>query len=110
MDDQHVSGAEASATPDFGRIVLDEALTIADVGRWHARLLAAAQPGSTLVIDASALDQVDGAGLQLLAATVLDAGRRGYDVSLQASSPALREAAARLGLSSLLRLNGDAAD
>jgi anti-anti-sigma regulatory factor len=91
-------------------IVLDDALTIADVGRWHASLLAAAQPGVTLVIDASRVEQVDGAGVQLLAAAFRDGARRGYDVLLQDPSPALRDAASRLGLSSHLRLDGDAGD
>ncbi len=91
-----------------GPIALEDALTIADAGHWHARLLAAAGPGADLVIDASRLEHVDGAGAQLLAAAFRDGDRRGYRVVLQDPSPALREAAARLGLSSLLRLDADA--
>lgn len=91
-----------------GPVVLEDALTIADVGHWHARLLAAVRPGTCLVIDASRLEHVDGAGAQLLAAAFRDGERRGYRVVLQDPSPALREAAARLGLSSLLGLDSDA--
>lgn len=108
--EQPALGAGSLAGSGAALIVLEEALTIADVGHWHARLLAEARPGTSLVIDAIGLEQVDGAGAQLLAAVCLDGQRRGYDVLLRGCSPALREAAARLGLSTLLRLDGDAAE
>jgi anti-anti-sigma regulatory factor len=103
-------GADGCGDGDAAQLALDDALTIAEVSCWHARLLAVARPGSRLAIDAARLEHVDGAGLQLLAATFLDAQRRGYDVSLQACPPALRKAAAQLGLSLLLRLDDHGAD
>lgn len=110
MIERAARGEEGLADGAGAPVVLEDALTIADVGHWHARLLAVARPGTSLVIDASGLEQVDGAGAQLLVALFLDGERRGYDVLLRGCSPALREAAARLGLSTLLRLDGDAAE
>lgn len=90
------------ATP--GPIVtLDETLTIEQVGALHAELgrqLGCAQ----VVLDAGALQRIDAAGLQLLAAFVRTAAGRGAQIEWRSPTAALRDAARRTGLAPALRL------
>ncbi len=87
-------------------IDLGEVLTIREVTEVHERLMQAmiGHGSSDYVISAAALQQVDGAGLQLLAAFVREAARRGNGLCWADTSEALTTAAAGMGLSNALRL------
>lgn len=81
--------------------------THADVG--HAAVLreaalAALDAADALRIDASRLDRVDTAGLQLLVAIVREADRRGLHVTWVAPPAQLVEAADALGLATPLQV------
>jgi len=86
-------------------INLGGSLVISEVEAWRTNLFTALQKGSDLVIDGGEIQQVDGAGMQLLAAFVLEAKRMHITFTWQGASPELCEASNQLGLTSLLQLN-----
>ncbi len=63
-----------------------------------ANLVAALEQGSKVRLDASAVQEVDTAALQLLCAFARTAMANGLNVEWQAPSPAFRDAAGRLGI------------
>jgi ABC-type transporter Mla MlaB component len=76
-------------------------LTIYTVGELHPQWLAwlNAHPGAgTAVVEAQAVEQVDGAGLQLLLALGRGLEERGRTMRLQAPSSVLQSGSAALGL------------
>ena len=78
--------------------------TVADVASLKsglAKLLDAAEP---ITLDISAIQRVDTAGLQIIAAFVRDRESQGRQVQWQGESPALTAAAQLLGLNALLKL------
>jgi anti-anti-sigma regulatory factor len=83
-------------------LVLPSSLLISDVGELYPDWLAHLQRGKPLVIDAGAVELVDGAGLQLLAALVKSAAEGRIGLSWREVSPALRTSIDQLGLASLL--------
>jgi len=92
-------------TKDAGNVIeLGSSLVISDVEAYHATLLAALQKGSDLVVDGGDIQQIDGAGLQLLAAFALEAKRMCIVFKWQAASPVLCEGSEQLGLSDALQL------
>lgn len=85
---------------------LPEELTIYTVGELHPRWRAwadesAAQP-DPVTVDGSAVDQIDGAGLQLLVSLCRTLTARHTGLQLANASTALREGCAALGLSAWL--------
>jgi ABC-type transporter Mla MlaB component len=98
---------EHSARSSEGPIDLGEALTIREVGAMQARLLQALidQSQADYQLSAADLQQIDGAGVQMLVAFVQEASRRGCGVSWQTQTEVLRQAAASMGLSHALRLS-----
>jgi ABC-type transporter Mla MlaB component len=93
--------------------VLPQELTIYTAGETRAQWLSwLSAPGDAANVDASAVEQVDGAGLQLLVSL-----RRSFDeqhrtLTLQQPSALLRDACKALGLEGLLAprdATGDAA-
>lgn len=87
-------------------IILGEALTIAHIRRMHEALgQALAQAvGGTLTLDGSQVEEVDTAGMQLLAVFVRTLKTRGLTLSWRNVPVTLRECARRLGLSEALHL------
>ena len=86
-------------------ISLGSTLGIREVGDLRARLLAAIDAGP-VVIDASAVEQADSAGLQLLVSLERSLAARGEGVVYSGGSPALYDAARLLGLHGACRLPG----
>lgn len=98
-------GARATAEAGEAEVDLGDALTIREVAEVHDRMLAAMGSGAEAFrLKAAALGQVDGAGLQMLAAFLREAGQRGQVVRWDEVPEALREGAARLGLTTVLGL------
>ncbi|MCK6426846.1 MAG: STAS domain-containing protein [Burkholderiaceae bacterium] len=88
---------------------LPEELTIYAVGdlasqcrAWLDQDDAAAAPPADLILQAGAVAQVDGAGVQLLIALSNSLAERGRRLDLQGPTPLLRQALARLGAQALL--------
>ncbi len=80
-------------------ISLGEALTIEHVGRLYEEMKGRIEgKDDEMRLDCSKLDQVDGAGVQLVAAFVLEAKNRGVAVRWTGDTVLLREGMALLGL------------
>ncbi len=100
-------------TPARSRASDDEALTlgalctVAEADSLKAELarrLAGAEP---VTVDVSALQRIDTAGLQLLAAFVRDRRTAGRAVQWRGRAPALEAVAGLLGLKDMLELAGE---
>lgn len=74
-------------------------LTVVEVSGLRERLLAALESGQALHIDASNVEVVDGAAVQLLLGFHHSAGKRGVSVEWGEASLALREAVGLFGAS-----------
>jgi anti-anti-sigma regulatory factor len=80
-------------------VSLGTSLTIRDVAELHGQLLAALDNGSgTLDLLAEELEQIDGAGLQLLVAVRQEARQRGTDLRWIGVTDVMRQAAAGMGM------------
>jgi len=89
-----------------GRMLrLDSCLTIAEVGPLAEQLAGVFDSGDSLVLDGSEIEQIDGAGVQLLAALMKEAAAQQTQVVWSGATTILRDAAAQLGLADLLQLN-----
>lgn len=79
-------------------LALGAILALPQVGKLHARLLAALEAGEPVSLQLGELRQVDAAGLQLLCVFVAEAARRNVPVTFCQPSAALREAVRFLDL------------
>jgi anti-anti-sigma factor len=85
-------------------LALHGALTIAHGAAQRELLLEAIRPpGAELVLDLSAVEAFDSAGVQLLLATRRSLAERGDALRIVAASPAVNDALAHFGLQHLLR-------
>ncbi len=101
---------DASAeTPDVdtgAAFALPEQMSIQEVGELHAVLRDMLDAGGGIHLDASGVESVDGAGIQLLAAFFKEAVAHQISVEWAGGvSPTLVEAADVLGLRELLRID-----
>ncbi len=95
---------ETAADTGFFHIECAEVLDIAGVAEFHAHCLEALGIQKNLVLNASQVDRVDTAALQVLGAFIQDANTRQQTVQWESPSESLCQSAALLGLSSLLCL------
>lgn len=79
-------------------LALEADLTVMAVADLKSRLLAALQADADVVLDASAVSEVDGAGLQLLLAAQKQALAQGGRLLLQPLSPVMSEALSLIDL------------
>lgn len=95
-----------------GAFPLPSRLVVQEAGDLHGRLCAAASRARTrLHLDAHAVEDIDGAGLQLLLAAHREAERRQLDFRIERPSAALRRTLAMTGLASrLLGADGESDD
>jgi anti-anti-sigma regulatory factor len=106
-------GAVAAASADANDIqianvlVLPDSLGIADVGDFHAQLASRLVETGAVSIDGSAVENIDGAGVQLLAAFIKDMVSKSSVITWIGASEALRRAATRLGVCGALQLDQD---
>lgn len=87
---------------------LGSCLTIAEVGEVSQQLVGVFDTGTTLVLEGGEIEQIDGAGVQLLAGLMKEAVAQQAAVEWAGSSSTLREAVAQLGLAELLQLGVEA--
>ncbi len=80
-------------------------LMISEVESCRNDLLNALQGGQSLILDGSEIEQIDGAGLQLLAAVALEAEKLSVVFKWHGASQILCEAAGQLGLADIIQLN-----
>ena len=76
-------------------------LMISKVGDLHDRLVEALQAEGDVIVDASAVERIDGAGLQLLYAFAKDLAKSQRSLHLN-PSPVVRDALAAAGLTDVM--------
>jgi len=96
---------EASGEQANGRVLqLDSCLTIAEVGPLAEQFAGVFDSGSNLTLNGSEIEQIDGAGIQLLVVLMQEAAAQQARIAWSGTTVVLREAAAQLGLAELLNL------
>ncbi len=95
---------ETVTNTDVFRIECAEVLDISGVAEFHAHCLEALGTQQNLVLNASQVDRVDTAALQVLGAFIQSANDRKQTVAWEDPSESLCQSAALLGLSEILCL------
>jgi anti-anti-sigma regulatory factor len=85
-------------------IDLGSALVLQDIAQWQVRLSEGLDSTDCLVLSGAEIEQIDGAGLQLLAALRLEADEKGKSVVWKGVSGELYKAAQIVGLDQVLGL------
>ena len=108
------AGAKAArgATParrarEDAALTLAAQCTLAEAESLKSELARRLEHSGTVIVDTSALERIDTAGLQLLAAFVRDRRMAGRAVQWRGPAGALESAAALLGLGRMLELTGE---
>lgn len=98
------SAEEIGGTRDDGAavIALDANLTIAETAALQEVLLARLRSTTTCRIDASEVESIDTAGLQLIAAAAKTAAEKGLELTIDKPSERFIDAACQIGLGGLL--------
>ena len=100
--DDHESPAAAAADPNAEVIDLGSILTIRNVEEWHGRLENALGRANSIKLEAGALDQIDGTGLQLLCSFVKSAKVIELSIYWGETSTRLLQSASYFGASKVL--------
>ena len=82
-----------------------EALTIAQAVEFHQKLKTAMDEGSTIELDASGVEKVDTAGLQLVVGLQRELDKVGGKLVWKQPSDVVKQAAVTLGLADRLSIN-----
>jgi ABC-type transporter Mla MlaB component len=93
---------------DDGSLTLGAECTVAEADGLKSELARRLDESGTVTVDVTALQRIDTAGLQLLAAFVRDRRTAGRAVAWRGRAAALDAAAGLLGLGSMLELQGEA--
>ena len=103
------SSTNGDAEPTTGdgprTIRLPSALTISEVAELHAQMLKHVLAAEPFAIDASDVDTVDTAGLQLVAAACKTGVAKGIQVSVESPSEAFSGAARQIGLAGMFGID-----
>jgi ABC-type transporter Mla MlaB component len=91
-----------------GSLILAPDCTVAEADALKSELAARLQASEPVTVDVSAVQRIDTAGLQLLAAFVRDRRTAGRVVAWRGRAPVLDAAAGLLGLRDMLELPGEA--
>ena len=100
---QSVVGSHAPAE-ESTLLKLDSSLTIAEVAGLQGSMRSLLESAMTLTLNGSSVEQVDGAGIQLLAAFINEAANRRIEIHWTGVSLPLRSAAVQLSLDAFLGL------
>jgi ABC-type transporter Mla MlaB component len=98
----------ASRPPEDGALTLAADCTVAEVDALKSALTRRLNESAPVTLDVSALQRIDTAGLQLLAAFVRDRRTAGRAIAWRGRASALEAAAGLLGLHHMLELPGEA--
>jgi ABC-type transporter Mla MlaB component len=102
------SKATTRRTHERGSLLLAAECTVAEADALKSELGSRLQRSQTVTLDVSAVQRIDTAGLQLLAAFVRDRRTAGRAVAWRGRASALETAADLLGLRAMLELPGEA--
>jgi phospholipid transport system transporter-binding protein len=111
------AGARSKAAPakpaqrrihDRGSLILASECTVAEADALKSELARRLDEPEAVTVDVTALQRIDTAGLQLLAAFVRDRRTAGRTFAWRGRAAALEAAAVLLGLDSVLELPGEA--
>lgn len=103
------AGARSGRRPrGDGALILAAECTVAEADALKSALALRVDESEAVTLDVSALQRIDTAGLQLLAAFVRDRRTAGRTVAWRGRAPALETAAGLLGLYHMLELPGEA--
>lgn len=86
-------------------LVLGESILISNVTDWRDKMVAVLAGREEIKIDGSAVEHIDGTGLQLLVALVKEAASNKTNIAWQSASDVLQHNAAQLGLTEALNLD-----
>ena len=101
------SGPVQGSTPAQGPLFLAAECTVAAADSLKSELTRRLDEAAPVILDASAVQRIDTAALQLLAAFVRDRRTAGRAVEWHGRAAALDSAAALLGLNAMLELPGE---
>lgn len=103
-----VQGAAPTGPADAAphKVVLGPSCTIEDVARLRNDLIAHVAANKPILIDASRLERIDTAGVQLLAAFAIDCLEQGTAFAWKQRPAVLEEAIRLLGLGALMESPG----
>jgi phospholipid transport system transporter-binding protein len=101
-----VESRSAEAASEDASLTLAAECTVAQADSLKAGLIRLLGDPRAVILDVSALQRIDTAGLQLLAAFVRDRRTAGHRIEWRGRAPALESAAGFLGLRSMLELAG----
>jgi ABC-type transporter Mla MlaB component len=104
-----VAAKAAASRVHAGSLVLSAECTIAEAEALKTELAGRLQEAAPVTLDVSALQRIDTAGLQLLAAFVRDRRTAGRAIAWRGQASALETAAGLLGLRDMLELPGETA-
>ncbi len=99
--------APESDREEDGALVLAADCTVVQADTLKSELVRRVAESGPVAVDVSALQRIDTAGLQLLAAFARDRRTAGRAIEWRGRSPALDAAAALLGLHDMLELAGE---
>ena len=109
------AGARGKPTPakptqrrGRGSLILASECTVAEADALKSELARRLDESETVTVDVTALQRIDTAGLQLLAAFVRDRRTAGRTIAWRGRAAALEAAAGLLGLNSMLELPDEA--
>lgn len=81
---------------------LGDSLTIAGVAELHQKMSTILETGEAITMQGNEIKQIDGAGLQLLAALIKEAVELGVEIRWGGISDSLRQGVRQLGLNEAL--------
>lgn len=99
----------AEASGGAGAMTLGTDCTIREAPELHRRLLALLEGPRPVMLDATDVDRIDAAGVQLLAGFTVECMERGIPFGWRGRSPAFERAVHLLGIGALLESPGVAA-
>jgi anti-anti-sigma regulatory factor len=103
--ESEISASTNDSAAMGNRVILDENLTIQEVGEVVAQVRSAFDLGTPITLEVGGLSRVDGAGVQLLCALFKESLDQQVDIIWNGDSEALNSAAAQLGVAEVMRLS-----
>lgn len=103
--ESEISASTNDSAAMGNRVILDENLTIQEVGEVVAQVRSAFDLGTPITLEVGGLSRVDGAGVQLLCALFKESLDQQVDIIWNGDSEALNSAAAQLGVAEVLQLS-----
>jgi phospholipid transport system transporter-binding protein len=101
------AAAPQTGAPEEGVLTLAADCTVAAADALKSELVRRLEEPEPVTLDVGALQRIDTAGLQLLAAFVRDRRTAGRAIEWRGRAPALEAAAGLLGLNDMLELAGE---